>query len=286
MNELRKPAVSGQFYESNSERLKKQIESCFLHSLGPKKLFKKGMLKSNIGMIVPHAGYFFSGACAANAYFELAKYNPELVVLMGPGHTGMSNFDFSVSFKDFETPLGIVKNDKEISLEIVKKTEARQDEQAHEHEHSLEVQLPFLQSVLNNFKIIPLIISTQDYEKCKKFALDLFKILEKKNFVIITSSDFTHYGQNYNFLPFQVNRNFQEKLYSLDKKIINKILKLDSKSFFDEASKSTVCGLSPIVVVIEICKLLKKKAKLLKYYTSADIIKGDNAVGYASVLFS
>lgn len=289
MEQIRKPVVAGQFYESNAELLKKQITSCFLGNLGPKKMPEKNETAGKIiGAIVPHAGYIFSGQCAAHAYYELSKYFINTVLLLGPNHTGISNSLFSCSLKNFETPFGVIKNNKTFVQDIIEKTEAEHDESAHLHEHSLEVQLPFLQFIYKDFTIAPIVVSTTDYEACKRFSLQLLKLIKnkkEKNFLVLASSDFTHYGYNYGFMPFMPNENLSENLKKFDKKAIEEILKLNGHDFCQKARNTTICGIAPIIIVTEIFKLLKKKAKLLCYYTSADIIKNNNAVGYASIFF-
>ncbi|MEM2784779.1 MAG: AmmeMemoRadiSam system protein B [Candidatus Pacearchaeota archaeon] len=287
MNEVRKAVVAGQFYEAKAELLKKQLVSCFLSKLGPKKLPEKASTKQMVAAIVPHAGYMFSGPCAAHAYYELSKYAAKKVIILGPNHTGISSASFSCSLKDFETPFGIVENNRKLTEEIIKETEAQHDESAHLHEHSLEVQLPFLQFIYKNFSITPIVVSESDYDSCKKFALKLSSLIKNNDeILVLASSDFTHYGYSYGFLPFMPDENLSKKLKEFDKKAIDEILKLDSYGFYEKASKTTICGMAPIVVTIEICKLLKKKPKLLCHYTSADIMKSDSAVGYASILFS
>lgn len=285
--EIRHSVVAGHFYESQPEVLKKQIASCFLHKLGPGKMPKQERKKQKtIATIVPHAGYMFSGPCASHAYYELSKYDLGTAIILGTNHTGISNFLFSLSLKDFETPLGIIRNNKKLSSEIIKKCGAREDESAHVHEHSIEVQLPFLQFIYKNVKIVPIVVSAQNYDVCKKFAIELSKVVKnKEKIAVIASSDFTHYGYNYGFLPFPPDKNLSEKLKNFDALAINKILQLDSRAFYENAREKTICGLASITVLIEISKILGKKAKLLKYYTSAEIIKNSNAVGYASIIF-
>ncbi|UCD21196.1 MAG: AmmeMemoRadiSam system protein B [archaeon] len=283
---IRKPVVAGQFYESDPEKLKQQIRGCFLHRFGPGKLPLHESSNKRLGLVVPHAGYLFSGPCAAHAYSEFVKHKVNTVILLGPNHSGISKTFFSVSFKDFQTPLGVVRNNKALGRKIVQETEADQDEDAHENEHSLEVQLPFLQFISQDFNIVPILISSPTYERCKEFALKLAELVDE-NTAIIASSDFTHYGPNYGFLPFNFDMNGKKKLYDLDKSIIGEILRLNDKRFFDKASKSTVCGLFPILTVMEFCNKLKvENVKLLKYYTSSDIQEANNSVGYASIMFN
>lgn len=287
--EVRLPAVAGQFYEARPESLEKQIISCFLHKLGPGKIpEKKPKKRGFVGAIVPHAGYMFSGPCASNVYFELASYLPKTIILLGPNHTGTYSAEFSVSFADFKTPFGIVKNNEKFGKEICKSTLAKWDESAHSGEHCIEVQLPFLQFIYKNFSfsIVPILVSTSSYELCKEFASQLAALLKKKeSIMLICSSDFTHFGFHYGFTPFIPDENLGKNLEKFDKKAIEEILKLDSEAFYKKATKMTICGAAPIVVTIEICKVFRKKPELLKYYTSFEIMKSNSAVGYASIIF-
>ncbi|UZE94142.1 MAG: AmmeMemoRadiSam system protein B [Candidatus Pacearchaeota archaeon] len=294
---MRKPIVAGQFYSADKTNLDKEIESSFRHRLGPG--MPKVPLKEKriFGIIVPHAGYVYSGSCASHAYKELAELNkksfPDTFILLGPNHSGYGKAFFSLTFEDFETPLGIIKNHTELGTKIMEQTShlgLQEDKQAHNYEHSLEVQLPFLQFVSKiakkEIKIIPIIISTQEYSKLVAVGRKIGEICKEKNVCVIASSDFTHYGQNYGFIPFPASE-AKTRLKDLDRKSINHILKLESKAFYEEATKTTICGTGAIVVAIEACKKMgSKKASLLKYYTSGDIAKNySNAVGYASFIF-
>jgi len=298
---MRDSVVSGSFYEQNWDALKRQIGSCFRHKLGAglKSLKVRNKKEKIFSVIVPHAGYAFSGYCASHAFAELIKLDKEkdtTFIILGVDHTGKTNADFSVSLEDFRTPLGIVINHSDFSNQLLDKEKLlKNDEQAHENEHSIEVQLPFLQYSLKRFRIVPIICSTQDYQKLIEFSESLSETIknqEKENpnlqFVIIASSDLTHYGPNYGFLPFPLNDKTPKKIYDLDKDIIDSIIKLDPQDFFNKANKSTVCGISTVTVAIETSRLLgAKSGKLLKYYTSGDILLDyGNSVGYASLVIS
>ena len=296
---MRKAIVSGQFYLSDKSSLKGQVESCFFNKFGPGSLPKAFNLKQRkFALIVPHAGFPYSGACAAWAYkslFEVKKEDmPETIILLGPCHSGYGKTSFSLSLENFETPLGMVENDDELGNALIEAASSlglQQDEAAHKLEHSLEVQLPFLQFcytlMKKEFKIVPIVVSATDYEQCAKLANAIFNVLEEKKLgekvCVIASSDFTHYGLSYGFVPF--TKNVKENLYALDKGAIAPILKLDSKNFYKKATSLTICGYSPIVIAVELAKLLgAKKAELLKYYTSGDVLNDySNAVGYASI---
>lgn len=272
---MREPIVAGQFYEADKEKLKEQIQFCFKSKLGPGEI-KNKTNKRIFGVTCPHAGYPFSGYGMAYSYKAIAESKlPELFVILGTNHNGTG--ETSAMIDDWKTPLGIVKTDKD----FIKKLGISTDSFSHENEHSIEVQLPFLQYINKDIKVAGISISDYDKELAEKIAKT------NKNICIIASGDFTHYGSSYGYVPFEDN--IKENLYKLDKGAIKFIEKLDSKGFLDYIDKTgaTICGRASISTAIECVKLLgAKRGKLLKYYTSGDTISDYNtAVGYASIIF-
>lgn len=283
---MRSSIVAGQFYPADSEELKKEV----MTYLRKAEIINVADKEKCFGVVVPHAGYTYSAGCAAFGYKSIRDEGEETFILLGVNHSGQGMANFAVSFDDFSSPLGIVKNDKEFSKEIVKLGNVEHNETSHKYEHSIEVQLPFLQCIKkrHELKIVPIIILSRNYEQIKKLAQDIVKISRKlkRKIKIVASSDFTHYGAMYGFLPF-TPEHAKTKLKEIDMKAIEMIEKLDSRNFLDFASKVTICGSSAIATCIEICKLLGcKKGKLLKYNSSAEV-SGDysNVVGYASIIF-
>jgi AmmeMemoRadiSam system protein B len=281
----RKPVVAGMFYESEEEALKEQIKGCFLSNFGPGKLPEGKKEKTILGAIAPHAGYIYSGACAAHSYKEIAESkSPDLFILLGLSHSGYRS---CISLEDWETPLGIVKNDNDFGKALMENTGLKQNEAAHRQEHSIEVQLPFLQFInKNDIKIVPIIASPDvPYDELAKNIAKTIKQTNKKT-CIIASSDFTHYGINYGYFPFQ--NKVKDNLNALDNESIENIKELKALKFLDYTEKTgaTICGKYPIAVMMETCRLLGgKKAKLLKYYTSGDVVNDySSAVGYASII--
>ena len=280
---MREPIATG-FYEDNFDALEKQITECFKHKLGPGDLPIKKRDKKLKAVIVPHAGYSYSGPCAAWAYKEIAESEfPKTFILLGPTHRSNKS---GISLEDWKTPFGIVKTDKELAIKIKENTELEIDEETHTDEHSIEVQLPFLQFVnkdkLSNLKIVAIAITNDiDY---RKLANDLNKITKDKKIVFIVSSDFTHYGPDYGYVPF--SSDIKERLENLDKEAFNHIKNLNADGFADFINKSgaTICGFMPILLLLEM--LEKAKVEVLLYYTSA-ALTGDerNSVSYASITF-
>lgn len=283
---MRRPIVAGQFYEADSQKLNKQIETAFENGPGSLPISKRE--KNVLAAIVPHAGYQFSAKCAAWAYKEIGESKfPDLYILLGVNHSGLSDKAL-ISTQDWDTPLGTIKTDKDVANKLCSDM-IKIDNESHLNEHSIEVQLPFLQFVsrgyLDSLKILPIIINTQNYSKIQKIAESIAKI--QKKFSIITSSDFTHFGVNYGFTPFRFN--IKEEVTNLDKKAIELILQLKTKSLLEYIGKTeaTICGIAPIALTLEILKKLNsKKGELLCYYNSGDITKDySNFVGYASIVF-
>jgi AmmeMemoRadiSam system protein B len=287
---IRKPFVAGQFYESEPKMLDLQINSCFTSRLGPGALPSSKPSKRVFGCISPHAGYQFSGPAAAFSYKTIAESKfPSTFVVLGPSHTSYGP-DVATLTSDWETPLGVVKVDKEFVSKLIDKCSfVVEDSSAHSYEHSIEVQLPFLQFVFKkqakNFKFVPISLGSCSFADLKKLGESIASI--DKNVCVIASSDFTHYGRAYGYIPF--NNKVKERLYSMDKGAIDAISNLDVDSFVSHIKKvrATICGYAPIIATIFAVKALGcKKGKLLKYYTSGDVV-GDysSAVGYGSIVF-
>jgi len=278
---VRRPTQAGTFYEGDAEALKIQIENCFLKDFGPKKLAKVNLNGSRriVGLVCPHAGYMFSGSVAANAYFELASDGkPDTVVILGPNHTGYGS-GLAVADEGFwRTPLGDVEVDWETASQIVQETRIVDvDELAHRFEHSVEVQLPFLQCLYGSeFKFVPICFQMQDLASAVEVGKALAAVLAGKNAVVIASSDMTHY---------EPQRNAEAK----DMMALRAVEAMDEKRFYSiiEKQNVTACGYGPIAALIVAAKELgAKEANSLCYKTSGDV-SGDysSVVGYAAVCF-
>jgi AmmeMemoRadiSam system protein B len=281
MVKIRRPTQAGAFYEGNAESLKIQIENCFLQEFGPKKrpeINKNGPRKI-VGLVCPHAGYMFSGSVAANAYYELASDGkPDIVVILGPNHTGYGSGLAVVSEGFWRTPLGDVEVDGETANGIVRETRIVDvDELAHRFEHSVEVQLPFLQYLYGSeFRFVPICFQMQDLASAVEVGKALTKVLAGKNAVVIASSDMTHYEP-------------QGNAAAKDMAALKAVEAMDERRFYSiiEKQNVTACGYGPIAALITAAKGLgATEAKLLCYKTSGDTT-GDysSVVGYAAVCF-
>lgn len=278
---IRRPTQAGSFYAGDAEALKTQIKNCFLHELGPKKLppVNTNRLTTVVGLVCPHAGYMYSGPVAANAYYALAEDGkPDTAVILGPNHTGYGSALSLMNEGVWRTPLGDVEVDATTADQILHETSIVDvDDTAHRFEHSIEVQLPFLQYLYgSNFKFVPLCYQMQDLASAVEVGKALAKVLAGKNAVVIASSDMTHY---------EPQRNAAAK----DLAAVKAVEAMDEKSFYSivEARNVTACGYGPIATVIAASKELgAKEAKLLSYKSSGDIT-GDysSVVGYAAISF-
>ncbi|MBA7515658.1 hypothetical protein ES705_07700 [subsurface metagenome] len=280
--EIREPTVAGSFYDADKKSLNIQIENCFLHKIGPGKLpstIIKGERKI-VGLISPHAGYMYSGPVAANGFYKIALGGKlDTIIILGPNHRGFGE-DVSIMVEGkWKTPLGELEIDTDIAEKILKNSKIiRNDPKAHQYEHSIEVQLPFVQYIFGkNIKFVPICMTRQDINTDIEIAESICSSVADKNILIIASSDFTHYEP-------------QEYAENADKQAINAILNFDSKKLYDMIYQQnlSMCGPGPITVMLNICEILgAKKAELLKYATSGDITgMYDQVVGYASLIVS
>jgi len=285
---MRKPQFQGLFYPKDYTKLEKEIQNNFLDSLGPGEFPISRKNKPIKSIIVPHASYLFSGQCAAWAYKEIAESKiPKAYVIIGPHHNKQGKV--SVSVDDFETPFGVLKVNQEIVKELKEKTELIENNGGvHNDDHSVEVQLPFLQFVnkdkINEIKIVPLLIGKISFEECLELGEALSEI---DDITLIISTDFTHYGDEFNYKPFIYS--IQNNIKNIDSKIFQFILNQDLARLkeYVERVKNNTCGILPIYVLLKFCKQsFIKNSRLLSYYNSMDISGDKNkSVSYASFIF-
>lgn len=275
---MRPPVVAGQFYAGTRSALQEQIEWCYTHRHGPGKVpVVKDGPRRLVGLVSPHAGYMYSGPVAAHGFAYMAgDGRPDSFVIIGPNHTGAGSGVSIMTSGKWSTPLGEIKIDEELAEAINRASDIIDaDEVAHAHEHSLEVQLPFLQHLFGGgFGIAPICMMLQDERTSMEVGDAIAEASAKKNIVIIASTDFTHY---------EPQRSAAEK----DKKVIDEILELDQSSVVRTVEREgiTMCGYGPVSAMLQAAKKLgAKKARLLKYATSGDT-SGHMAevVGYGSI---
>jgi AmmeMemoRadiSam system protein B len=278
----RTPAVAGVFYPSDKAELNYLLELSFKDKLfGPGELPSYSQTSSEkiFGIISPHAGYIYSGAVAANAYYKTSQTAFENVIMIGPNHYGIGPGLATVKAGEWETPLGLVGVESDLANRISETAGILEfDEIAHSRDHCLEVQLPFLQySKTSQFKIVPIIMIMQDIDTALKLGNSIARASRVDNVMLIASSDFTHYEPN-------------EDAHRKDSELIESILSLDISEFYATLERLNVsaCGYGAIASVMVSAKAFgATKGHLLKYATSGDV-RGDKAsvVGYASIIFT
>lgn len=286
----RSPAVAGQFYAGSKDGLIREIEGCFRDSRGPGKIPEiEGEYKGLKGVVVPHAGYIYSGAIAAFSYKEIAENGlADSYIILGPNHTGIGSAVSVYPSGSWKTPLGEV----EIDRELVKKLAGGiidLDESAHLYEHSIEVQIPFLQYIHGNkkFSIVPICMGMQDYNTSKEVGESIAEVISSsdKRIMIIASSDFSHVGFGYFDYPPRGKR-VDEYAKEQDGKAIEAILKLDPKLLIErvERYRITMCGYGCVAsMLFASLKLGAKEGRLLKYGSSYEVSPADSCVGYGAV---
>lgn len=273
---IREPVVAGQFYPGNKEELKKMIDDCFEHKYGPSTKSIESDEKI-FGIICPHAGYVYSGPTACHSYKSISSQNPELAIIIGPNHFGVGKDVATMVDAQWQTPLGTVSVDSESAREIVEKSNIIEiDEYSHSQDHSLEVQVPMLQSIFSEFQILPIILRAQDMQTARDVGNAVSEIAKKRNSIIVASSDFTHYEEN-SFAHLQ------------DKALIEPILEMDVERFYKvlREKRVTACGYGAMASTMIACKNLgATKGELLSYATSGDV-SGDTSsvVGYGAIKF-
>ncbi|GAI03683.1 unnamed protein product, partial [marine sediment metagenome] len=185
---VRRPAVAGAFYPGNRLLLQRQVDGFLAKA---KKVELEGKL---IALISPHAGYIYSGPVAAYTYKQLTGRDFDTVILIGPSHRGGFAGASVYNQGPYQTPLGLIEVDSDLANKIIAQDKSiRYISQAHNREHSLEVQLPFLQRTLKDFKIIPILISEPSLKNCRILADAIFKSIKGKKVLIIASTDLSHY---------------------------------------------------------------------------------------------
>jgi AmmeMemoRadiSam system protein B len=266
---IRKPVVAGQFYPASPSSLEAQVRG-FVDEKAPK--------EEVIGLVSPHAGYVYSGS-VAGAVISRIQFKDTFIIL-GPSHTG-SGKPFSIMTEgSWETPLGEVEIDSRLGKQILTRSRhLEEDHEAHSYEHSIEVQLPFLQYFKRDIRIVPILFShavASVYKEIGKEIAGAIKELGAET-VIIASSDMTHYES-------------QEAARRKDTQAIDAILELDEDKLMRRVGELniTMCGYVPTVALISAAKELgAKRAELVRYQTSGDVTGDYSAVvGYAGIIIA
>jgi hypothetical protein len=261
MEWVREPAVARMFYEGKKEELTHRLNALF-------RSMKPGRERA---VISPHAGYIYSGRTAAHAIAALAK--AERFIILGPNHTGLGPEFATMTIGSWRTPLGKVPVDKRLAEGLMDCGFLMEDDMAHAREHSIEVQLPFLQHRFPKFTFTPVCIQNTEYsegfmQKCETLGHLAAKAMKGGKTGLVCSSDFSHYLSK---------AAADEK----DNAAIRAIIALDVKSFFKELSErdASVCGFGPIAVAMYAARELSLRPRLLHKSSS-----GDETGDYRSVV--
>ncbi len=287
MSRVRGPAVAGSFYEATPAKLAASLRECFLHPLGPGALpaTSNGGARRVSALVSPHAGYMYSGPCAANGFAALAADGvPETIVMLGPSHHSVDRRAALSTADAWRTPLSEVKLDAELAESLLQCDLIVADEGAHRSEHSLEVQVPFLQFVFGERTptICPLCVRSHPMRSLDQVTSDaltlgrtLASAIGPRHAVVIASTDFSHQ------MP-------QRSAERMDRMALDRILAMDPAGLLEVVAREgiSMCGPVPVAIALYYCQARgDHEAALLRYYTSGDISGERSAVvGYGSVV--
>jgi Predicted dioxygenase len=272
-NKIRPAVAAGSFYPGNEGALSGMVANLLKNA-------ENEALPDIIGLVSPHAGYIYSGQVAACSYKQIEEKKYESVIIIAPSHSEYFDFNSVFDGQAYRTPLGIVKVDTERALRLAAegtyKNYIRLSGFGHGHEHSLEVQLPFLQTVFENFKIVPVVMGSQNKKNIESLGNAIGDIFKGENILIIASTDLSHY-HDYN------------TAVTLDGSVIDYINSFETVRFADAVSSDEVemCGGGPVAAVMIASKMLgADSSKVLCYKNSGDT-SGDKSavVGYLSAAF-
>jgi AmmeMemoRadiSam system protein B/AmmeMemoRadiSam system protein A len=274
---------TGPWYPSNPAQLRQMLDG-FFDALPPP---EAGIRVR--GIIAPHAGFAYSGRCAARAYRSLSpQQGIRRVILMGPSHRTGFRGACVADYTAYATPLGQVPVDTDICRALAAKKSFQSSRDIQRYEHSLENQLPFLQRALagGEFKIVPIILGILDKKDFAAVAEIIAPYIDEHT-LVVASSDLTHYGESFSYVPF--HRDLAANLAKLDRGFIEAIRSLDFERYYAYHEKTgiTACGFVPIGVMIRLFEKKNYASSLVDYSKSGDL-NGDysTSVSYASLLFS
>jgi len=274
--------LSGSWYPSNPETLKSQIDN-YIDNVHEKKL------KDVIALILPHAGYTYSGQTAAYGIKEIIGEKYSRVIVLGPSHRSYMKNSICVpkNFNAFKTPLGTTSLDEKFIDKLKKYPEVILNDQTQYNEHSVLMELPLLQIALGQFKLVPIVVGQLDLGTAKKIG-DILNSLIDDQTLIIASSDFTHYGQRFSYTPFPLNFQTEAKIKKLDMESVKEIEDINFKGFSKYISKTgiTACGSDPILILLAM--LPKNTQTFFLNYDTSGRQTGDfkNSVSYVSMAFT
>ncbi len=265
---IREAVVAGRFYPGSSQELRKTVQSLVSMSSSP--------YQDAIAAVVPHAGYIYSGGVAGSVYG--AMQIPNRIILLGPNHTGRGASMALWSAGSWQTPLGLVGVDEELASRLKNGCPRLEDSPvAHLGEHSLEVQLPFLQYVMPEFSMVPLCIAYNSLPHLLELGTALAETIRTypHRILMIVSSDMNHYQR-------------EETTRKKDRKAIDAMLGLDPVGLFQTVEKEAIsmCGVAPAVAALQAARELGATGGVLIQYATSGDVSGDReqVVGYAGLV--
>jgi len=266
---LRQPAVAGRFYPAEPDTLTNSIREYLEPADQPR-------IKP-IGIVVPHAGYMYSGHVAGAVYARIDL--PQRIIVLCPNHTGLGTPLSIMSRGAWKTPLGEMQIEEEISAALINADpDLEEDSAAHRFEHAIEVQVPFMQHVGGtSVRFVPITVGTGDFLDLEKLGRAIAKVVRETapGTLIIASSDMNHYESD------AVTR-------IKDRKAIDQVLAMNPRGLYDVVRKENIsmCGYGPAVAMLTAAKILgATRAELVKYATSGDVsLDFDHVVGYAGIM--
>jgi hypothetical protein len=277
--------IAGSWYPKDPRELRSLLESSLAKAPAPDPAEAQRL----IAVVVPHAGYAYSGFTAAHAYRWIGRRRPGRVLMLGPSHyadfRGLSLGDY----QSYETPLGRVPVDRRGAKILNECPLVGFRPEAHSQEHSLDIQLPFLQVLFpaSPPSILPLLVGHLEEEDYPRIAQCIREVLDPET-VLVVSSDFTHYGPRFGYVPFPHGEGIEEEIRSLDQGAFDRIFDLDRPGFlaYHGATGITVCGLRPIALLLDLLPEGTRPKSL--YYTTSGRLTGDyrNSVSYGSLAFT
>ncbi|MFQ5716369.1 MAG: AmmeMemoRadiSam system protein B [Nitrospinales bacterium] len=263
----RNPAVAGKFYPADPQALTLEIQSHI------QKTEKKIRV---IGVVSPHAGFMYSGD-VAGAVYSLIDI-PETLIILGPNHTGAGPPVSLMARGVWSMPFGEVEIDSELAAAVLQASPTvQEDENAHQREHSLETQLPFIQYFRRDIKIVPICLQRLSLEECGQVSRAIVSaaLQLKRPALIVASSDMSHYESH-------------ETASRKDRQAIDQILKRDARGLYETVRQQEIsmCGVNPVTVMLMACNNLgARKSELVKYMTSGEVSGDmDQVVGYAGMV--
>ena len=276
---VREPILAGSWYPGDPEQLRETVRSYLDDgSTGDEKI---------VALIVPHAGYRYSGPTAGIGFAAVQGQTYGRVILLGPSHRIPLEGAALPDDDAWRTPLGDVEIDRSAIAALKSLRGFKVFPAAHAQEHCLEIEIPFLQVALApGFKVVPIVVGQLNDRLCANLAAGIEKIVDD-NTLIVVSSDFTHYGTNYSYVPFR--KNVPEEIERLDRGAIASIEKLAPEEFHDYVSRTgaTICGAAAIRILLTILKNSRATVTTLSYARSGDLTADfTNSVSYASIAFA